>query len=149
GLALGACLQSWNATISTFARRDGSEERSDALRLARQATRSACNAGPLAITADRLLDHLTGEDRPAFAVFDLNHPEIGVPPDLAGDVGVGRRLVDRCRAGRAQPGEIAQRGAGLRQHGDTALELVEFDQDGAGILVAATRDDDRDGMHGA
>src|SRR5215470_14412823 len=96
-----------------------------------------------------LRQQLACEDRSALGVLDLDHPEVRIARDLARDVGVGRGLVDRRVAGAAEPAELARGAAGLRQHGEAAVAPVELDQDGAGFIVAAARDRDRDRLPGA
>jgi hypothetical protein len=100
-------------------------------RAAKRATRHASKDAPR-------------EQRAAGAILDFDDPEIGVAFDLTGDIGVGGLLIDGLGAGGAKPSEFAFEGAGLGEDGDTVLELVELDQDGAGIGIAAPRHHHRD-----
>src|SRR5260370_19345466 len=83
------------------------------------------------------LKHLAVELVGAFAVLDLEHPEIGIARDLAGDVGVGVRLGHWIGAGAAAPGRFAVERARLGVDGDAGLEAVELHQHRAGVGIAA------------
>jgi len=89
--------------------------------------------------------HRPGKDRAAFAVLDLDDPEVGIALDLTGDIGVGGLLIDESLAGCPDPGAFSVFAAGLSEYGETEIEAIELDQYGAGILVAAPPDGDRHG----
>src|SRR5260370_4599085 len=83
------------------------------------------------------LKHLAVELVGAFAVLDLEHPEIGIACDLAGDVGVGVGLRHRVGPGAAASGRFAVERARLGGDGDARLEAVELHQPRAGLGIAA------------
>lgn len=93
--------------------------------------------------AERASKDAAAEDRPAGAILDLDDPEIGIALDLTGDVGVGGWLVDRLGAGGAEPDQLAFESTRLGEDGEAVLELVELDEDGTGIAIAAPRHDHR------
>ena len=85
----------------------------------------------------------SGEEMSSRPIFDLDDPEIGIAFDLTGDVGFGGLLIDGRGPGSAQPTELALEAAGLSEHDETVLKLIELDQDGTGIGIAAARHDHR------
>ena len=86
-----------------------------------------------------------GKNRAALAVLDLDDPEIGIALDLAGDIGVGGLLIDESLAGCPDPSAFSVFSAGLSEYGETEIEAIELDQDGAGVLVAPPRHRNRHG----
>src|SRR5258708_38219942 len=74
------------------------------------------------------------------AILDLEHPEVGIARDLAGDVGVGLGFGHRIRPGAAAPRRFAVERARLGVDGDAGLEAVELHQHRARIGIAATND---------
>src|SRR5260370_21759250 len=98
---------------------------------------TACCGQTAARPGKERLKHLAVELVGAFAVLDLEHPEIGIARDLAGDVGVGVRLGHWIGAGAAAPGRFAVERARLGVDGDAGLEAVELHQHRAGVGIAA------------
>jgi len=82
------------------------------------------------------LKHRPGKDRAALAVLDLDDPEIGIALELAGDIGVGGLLIDESLAGCPDPSAFSVFAAGLSEYGETEIEAIELEQDGAGVVVA-------------
>ena len=87
---------------------------------------------PKPVSHDPCVDDVFGR-----AVLDLDDPEVGVAPALARDISIGVGLGDRIGAGRPHPDELAIGAARLRQHRAAGVAAVEFQQDRAGIAVAA------------
>ena len=100
---------------------------------------------PSPLTSKRLdaLKHAAAEEGAAGAILDLDDPEIGVTVDLTGDIGVGGLLIDGLGPGGAEPGELAFQRPRLSEDGEALLELIELDENGTGIGIAAPRDDHR------
>lgn len=94
-------------------------------------------------STSRASKHAASEDWAPGPVLDLDDPEIGIAFDLTGDIGVGGLLIDELGAGGAEPGELAFESPGLSEDGEALLELIELDEDGAGIGIAAPDDRDR------
>ena len=66
---------------------------------------------------DCVSDELCLERRREIGRFEFHHPKIRIRSDLAGDIGIGGRLIDRRDTGSAQPCQRAVSRTDLREHG--------------------------------
>jgi len=76
-------------------------------------------------------------------ILDFDHPKVGVSPTLTLDVSIGVWFGDGRWARRLHPEKFAISPARLGENYTASIAGIEFQQNGAGIVVAAGDDSDR------
>src|SRR5262245_46365101 len=101
-------------------------------------------SGGLAAIGRQSAEQLAVKWVPTAAIFNLDHPEVGIAFDSTCDIGVGLSLRHQIAAERAQPPEPAVEVSGLGQNAAASVQLVELEQHGASFGLAAP---DQGGRH--
>src|SRR4051812_42067008 len=83
---------------------------------------------------------------PPRAVFDLDHPDIGIALHGAGDIGVRLRFGDELVLEGRQPAEIAVEAPLLGKDAAAEVELVQLHHHHAAHRLAAMDHGDRDAL---
>src|SRR5688572_6200575 len=82
----------------------------------------------------------------ALAVLDFHDPEVGIEADLLGAPGIGARFLAPA-AQRLRPCQVPLGVAGLIEHQHLAVELGDFQDDGASLFHAAAHHKGRGARH--
>lgn len=85
----------------------------------------------------------------ALAVLDFQNPQIPIPLDLTGDIGVRLRFIDRIGTGRLQPCRPTIHCAYLAENPKGASAQILLDQNGSRVFVAFAGDGRSDSLHHA